>query len=85
MDDLGRARVLAAGGPAVQVHLVLHLTGSLHYSNGAARWILTSMTLMQIIGQLVGGALGDRMSKRLIVIVCMAMHAVGLMLTAWVG
>lgn len=70
---------------AVQVHLVLHLTGSLHYSNGAARWILTFMTLMQIVGQLVGGTLGDRMSKRLIVIVCMAMHAVGLLLIAWVG
>ncbi len=70
---------------AVQVHLVLHLTDSLHYSDGAARWILTSMILMQIVGQVFGGVLGDRMSKRFIVIVCMAMHAVGLLLIAWVG
>ena len=70
---------------AVQVHLVLHLTDSLHYSDGAARWILTSMILMQIVGQVFGGVLGDRMSKRLIVIVCMAMHAVGLLLIAWAG
>jgi MFS family permease len=70
---------------AVQVHLVLHLTDSLHYSDGAARWILTSMILMQIVGQVFGGVLGDRMSKRLLVIVCMAMHAVGLLLIAWVG
>lgn len=70
---------------AVQVHLVLHLTDSLHYADGAARWILTSMILMQVIGQVAGGALGDRMSKRFIVIVCMAMHAVGLLLIAWAG
>jgi len=70
---------------AVQVHLVLHLTNSLGYSDGAARWILTSMIAMQAIGQVAGGALGDWFSKRLIVIVCMGMHVAGLMLIAWAG
>jgi MFS family permease len=42
------------------------------------------MTASQIVGQVVGGYLGDRISKRLIVITCMGMHAVGLLLLAHV-
>ncbi len=84
MISLGHASALLVV-TAVQVHVVLHLTTSLGYSDGAARWILTSMIAMQAVGQVAGGALGDWVSKRLIVIVCMSMHAVGLLLIAWAG
>ncbi|MEI6665623.1 MAG: MFS transporter [Chloroflexota bacterium] len=70
---------------AVQVHLFLHLTASLHYADGAAAAVLGLMTALQIAGQLVGGYLGDRVSKRLVVVVCMATHAVALLLLAQVG
>ncbi|TAK79927.1 MAG: MFS transporter [Dehalococcoidia bacterium] len=82
--SLGHASALLVV-TAVQVHLVLHLTNSLGYSDGAARWILTSMIAMQAVGQVAGGMLGDWVSKRLIVIACMGMHAVGLLLIAWAG
>lgn len=70
---------------AVQVHLFLHLTDSLGYADATAALVLGLMTAMQIVGQVVGGYLGDRASKRAVVIVCMAMHAVGLLLVARVG
>ena len=65
---------------AVQVHLFLHLTGSLRYTDGAAAAVIGLMTSLQIGGQLVGGYLGDRVSKRAVVVVCMAGHAIALLL-----
>ncbi len=70
---------------AVMVHLFSHLTESLGYSNGRAAFFIGLMTAFQIVGQLAGGWLGDLVSKRLIVITCMAMHAVGLLLVAHLG
>lgn len=70
---------------AVMVHLFSYLTISLGYSNGEAAFFLGLMTAFQIVGQLGGAALGDIVSKRLIVIVCMGMHAGGLLLIAQVG
>jgi len=70
---------------AVMVHLYLHLTESLGYSSTWAALFIGVMTGFQIFGQVAGAALGDFISKRLIVVVCMAMHAVALLLVAHVG
>lgn len=68
---------------AVMVHLVAYLNENLGYSLSTAALIVTLMTAMQMAGQLSGGMLGDRFSKRLICTGCMIMHAVGLLLVAY--
>ena len=69
---------------AVMVHLYLHLTESLGYSTLATTVFLMLMTACQIVGQVAGASLGDIFSKRLIAIICMAMHTVALLLVAHV-
>jgi MFS family permease len=68
---------------AVMVHLVPHLHENLGYSLVAAGLIVSLMTVMQIIGQIGGGILGDRFSKRIICAACMGMHMTGLLLVAY--
>ena len=41
------------------------------------------MTLMQLVGIVAGGFLGDRFSKRIIAACCLAAHALGLLLVAF--
>ncbi|MEX2446482.1 MAG: MFS transporter [Dehalococcoidia bacterium] len=67
---------------AVQVHLFLHLTESLGYADGVAAVVLGVMTAAMVVGQVVGGFLGDRMSKRVVITVCMAGHASAMLLLA---
>ncbi|MQA00098.1 MAG: MFS transporter [Dehalococcoidia bacterium] len=80
--SLGHASALLVVS-AVMVHLFLHLTDSLGYSDGTAAGVIALMTAMQIVGQTAGASLGDWVSKRLIVVGCMAMHAAGLLLVAY--
>lgn len=68
---------------AVLVHLVPHLNIYLGYSLASAGLVVSLMTGMQIVGQLAGGVLGDRFSKRAICAVCMGMHMTGLLLVAY--
>ncbi len=82
--SLGHASALLVVG-AVMAHLFLHLTDSLGHSDEAAAAFILVMTVSQIAGQLIGGYLGDLISKRVIVVTCMGMHAVGLLLVAHVG
>ncbi|MGD9934108.1 MAG: MFS transporter [Dehalococcoidia bacterium] len=67
---------------ALIVHLVSHLNQGLGYSLGAASAFVFLMTMMQFIGTLSGGFLGDRFDKRRLVILCMGMHVGGLLLLA---
>jgi MFS family permease len=80
--SLGHASALLIVS-AVMVHLVPHLHENLGYTLGAAALVVTLMTAMQVIGQLVGGFLGDRFSKRAIAVICMAAHAIGILLVAY--
>ena len=80
--SLGHASALLIVS-AVQVHLVLHLNENLGYSLTQASLVLSLMTGMQMAGQVSGGFLGDRFNKRVIVVGCMASHAVGLLLLAY--
>jgi MFS family permease len=68
---------------AVMVHLVLHVNGQLGYSLTVAGLIVSLMTVMQIVGLISTGFLGDRIDKRAIVIVCMGLHAGGMLLLAY--
>ena len=67
----------------VMVHLVLHVNESLGYSLTRASGVVALMMLMQLIGQLNGGVIGDRFNKRAIVVACMFGHAAGLLLLAY--
>ena len=64
---------------AVMVHLVPHLTEGLNYSLKQAGYVVAFLAASQLVGQVVGGYLGDRFDKRLICTVCMVAHAVGIM------
>ncbi|HEY5647540.1 MAG TPA: MFS transporter [Pseudomonadales bacterium] len=68
---------------AVMVHLIAHLTEGLDYSVAQAGGVVALLTGFQMIGQLSGGYLGDRMNKRLICAACMVAHAAGLLLVTF--
>lgn len=64
---------------AVMVHLIPHLVERLGLRLEAAGAVVSVLTLVMIVGQLVGGVLGDRFDKRVIAIVCMMGHTVALL------
>ena len=68
---------------AVMVHMVIHVTERLGYALPQAGSVVAAMTVMQAIGQLSGGWLGDRFSKRRIAAGCMLGHAAALMILAF--
>jgi sugar phosphate permease len=80
--SLGHASALLVVS-AVMVHVVVHVNESLGYSLSQAAGIIALMTVMQLVGQIGGGFLGDRFSKRFIVVGCMAGHAAALLLLAY--
>ena len=80
--SLGHATSLLVVG-AVMVHLVLHVHGSLGYSLGTAGLIVALVTFMQIIGQVGITIVGDRVNKQVTVVICMGVHAAGLLLLAY--
>ena len=65
---------------AMNVHLVSFLKESQGYTLGQASAVVFSMTLLQFVGTLSGGPIGDRFSKRWLVTVCMGMHVGGLLM-----
>ena len=68
---------------AVMVHLVPHLAEGLGFSLSEAALVITLVTGCQLIGQLCGGVLGDRLDKRLLCIICMIAHTVALLILAY--
>lgn len=68
---------------AVTVHLVIYLKESLGYSVAEGAAVVALMTGMSMIGQLAGGLLGDRFSKRLLAAGCMLGHALALLVLAF--
>ncbi|HEV8584028.1 MAG TPA: MFS transporter [Methylomirabilota bacterium] len=68
---------------AVMVHMVIHVTERLGYSLHQAGAVVALMTVMQATGQLSGGWLGDRFSKRWICAGCMLGHAAALLVLAF--
>ena len=80
--SLGHASALLVVS-AVMVHVVVHVNESLGYSLGQAAGVIALMTAMQLVGGIGGGFLGDRFSKRIIVVGCMVAHATALLLLAY--
>jgi MFS family permease len=68
---------------AVNVHAINHMKNSLGYSIAQASLIITMMTASQVVGVLIGGAIGDRTEKRVVAAGCMLMHASGLLLLTY--
>ena len=68
---------------AVIVHAISHLKEGLGYSIAAASLVITLVTAFQIVGVLVGWAIGERWDKRMICAVCMVMHMAGLLLLTY--
>jgi MFS family permease len=68
---------------AVMVHMVIHVTERLGYSLHQAGAVVAVLTVMQATGQLSGGWLGDRFSKRWICAGCMLGHASALLVLAF--
>jgi sugar phosphate permease len=68
---------------AIMVHLIAHLTEGMDYSMAEAGGVVALLTGFQMLGQLLGGYLGDRFDKRIICAVCMVAHAAGLMMVAF--
>jgi PGF-CTERM protein len=62
--------------------MVIHVTERLGYSLQQAGGVVALMTVMQATGQVSGGWLGDRFSKRWIAAGCMLGHAAALMVLA---
>ncbi|HEX7003622.1 MAG TPA: MFS transporter [Trueperaceae bacterium] len=68
---------------AVTVHIVIHLNEGLGYSIQTAATIIALMTGVTMLGQLLGGFLGDRFSKRVVAALAMLGHAVALLSVAF--
>ena len=68
---------------AVNVHAITHMRESLGYSVPQAALFIMIMTVSQVGGVLIGGAVGDRYSKRWICAACMLMHAGGLLMLTY--
>lgn len=68
---------------AVMVHLIPHLIGSAGYSLVEASNTVLLLTIFQMVGQVLGGYAGDRVSKRLVCMICMVAHTAGLLLVTY--
>ena len=70
---------------AVSAHLIIFLKQDAGFSLSLAGTVVALMTSMSIVGQLLGGFLGDRFNKRLIAIGAMFGHAGALLMLAYGG
>ena len=70
---------------AVIAHVALYLVEDRSFSARDAALIAGAIPLFQFIGTALGGYLGDRINKRLIIVVAMCAHGVGLLAMTWIG
>jgi MFS family permease len=80
--SLGHGFALLVVG-AVNVHAIAHIKESLGYTLAAAALVMTLLTAGQIIGMLLGWAIGDRFDKTRIAAACMLAHMAGLLVLAY--
>lgn len=79
--SLGHATALLVVS-AVLAHLALHLTEDRGMTLGQAALVIGALPILQLVGQLLGGHLGDRFDKRLLSAGAMLGHVLGLALLA---
>ncbi len=70
---------------AVIAHVALYLVEDRAFNARDAALIAGAIPVFQFIGTALGGYLGDRINKRLIIVVAMCAHGVGLLVMTWVG
>ena len=63
---------------SIIVHYVTHLSIGLGFSLQLAASLFALVTVMQIVGQLISGFFGDRLSKRWLASIAMLMHGLGI-------
>ena len=79
---LGHSMALLTVG-AVSLHLIPHIMESVGVTITAAAGAVSVMTVFNILGQLGGGFLGDRFSKRMLAALAMLMHSAALLILAY--
>ncbi len=82
MISLGHATALLVVG-AVIAHLALYLTSEQGFDLQEASFVGGAMPLLQFVGQIGGGVLGDRVNKRLLASLAMVGHMIGLLLLTY--
>ena len=82
MISLGHGTALLVVG-AVIAHLSLYLTSEQDFGLQEASFVGGAMPLMQFVGQIAGGVLGDRVNKRLLASLAMIGHMIGLLLLTY--
>ena len=80
--SLGHSLALLTVG-AVSLHLVPHIQESVGLSLTAASGAVAVMTVFNIVGQIGGGFLGDRFSKRMLAALAMLVHSVAMLTLAF--
>ena len=80
--SVGHSMALLTVG-AVSLHLVPHIIDTVGMSIPAASGAVAVMTVFNIVGQLGGGFLGDRFSKRMLAALAMLLHCVALLILAF--
>ncbi|HPA89728.1 MAG TPA: MFS transporter [Quisquiliibacterium sp.] len=68
---------------SVNVHAITHISRGLGYTVPQASLVIMLMTIAQVGGVLLGGAIGDRYDKRHISAACMLMHGAGLLMLTY--
>jgi sugar phosphate permease len=68
---------------AMNVHLISYLKDDLGYTLGFATTLSLMLPLLFLVSTLSAGPLGDRFSKRWLVVGCMFMHAGGLLILSY--
>ena len=68
---------------AVLVHQIPHMVEGIGMSTTAAGSVVVVLVVVVMCGQLLGGWIGDRVNKRLIIFAAMWMHAVAMIIFAY--
>jgi sugar phosphate permease len=82
--SIGHSLALFVVG-AMSVHLIPHLTENIGTSLAAAATVVSIMIGAMMAGQLTGGVLGDRFSKRWISVIAMFGHCAAMMILVYAG
>ena len=83
MISLGHASAITVVSATI-AHIALYLTEDRGFNAQEAALIAGMIPVFQLFGTGLGGFLGDRVNKRMIVGIAMCAHAVGLVLMTWV-
>ena len=67
---------------AINIHLQIFLTETQGYTLQHASMVMSLITMMFMVGNMGGGVIGDYANKRVLAIICMIMHMIGMVLIA---